>query len=81
MMEKHLFSHIFGVECAHEAKIGRKISFCVLVHHVKSEYDISRYKITRKQKPRHPARFCPLEVCPLSFGVSVAWYQGKINDL
>ena len=52
-MEKHLFSHIFGVECAHEAKIGRKISFCVLVHHVKSEYDISRYKITKKQNVKN----------------------------
>ena len=53
MVKKHLYGHIFGIDCAHEAKIGLKISFCVLVHHVKSEYDISRYKISRKQNVKN----------------------------
>ena len=65
MTEKPLFSHIFGVECAHEAKIGRKISFCVLVHHVKSEYDISRYKITRKENVKNLDTL--LESVPLKY--------------
>ena len=65
MMEKHLFNHIFGVECAHEAKIGLKISFCVLVHHVKSEHDISRHKITRKENVKNLGAL--LEFVPLNY--------------
>ena len=32
-------------------------------------------------KPRHPGRIRALEVGPLSFDVSVALYQGNINDI
>ena len=63
MVKNHLYGHIFGIDCAHEAKIGLKISFCVLVHHVKSEHDISRYKITRKDNVKNLGTL--LETVPL----------------
>ena len=65
MVKKHLYGHIFGIDCAHEAKIGLEISFCVLVHHVKSEHDISRHKITRKENVKNLGTL--LESVPLKY--------------
>ena len=65
MVKKHLYGHIFCIDCAHEAKIGLKISFCVLVHHVISEHDISRYKITRKENVKNLDTL--LESVPLKY--------------
>ena len=65
MVKKHLYGHIFGIDCAHEAKIGLKISFCVLVHHVKSEHDISRHKTTRKENVKNLGTL--LESVPLIY--------------
>ena len=36
-----------------ELPIGLKVSLFVFIHHVKSEHDISRYKITRKQNMKN----------------------------
>ena len=68
MVKKHLYGHIFGIDCAHEAKIGLKISFCVLVHHVKSEHDISKHKITRKENVKNPGTL--LETVSLKYAHS-----------
>ena len=65
MVKKHIYCHIVGIKCAHEAKICLKISFCVLVHHVKSEHDISRYKITRKENVKNLDTL--LESVPLKY--------------
>ena len=65
MVKKHLYGHIFGIACAHEAKIGLKISFCVLVYHVKSEHDISRHKITKKENVKNLGTL--LESVPLNY--------------
>ena len=65
MVKKHIYCHIMGIKCAHEAKIGQKNSFCVLVHHVISEHDISRYKITRKENVKNLDTL--LESVPLKY--------------
>ena len=65
MVKKHLYGHIFGIDCAHEAKIGLKISFCALVHPLKSEHDISRHKITRKENVKNLDTL--LESVPLNY--------------
>ena len=65
MVKKHIYCRIVGIKCAHEAKIGLKISFCVLVHHVKSEHDISRHKTTRKENVKNLGTL--LESVPLKY--------------
>ena len=48
-----------------DRKISLKISFCVLVHHVKSEHDISRHKTTRKENVKNLGTL--LESVPLKY--------------